>query len=331
MEYLSSVHRRSVLLALAALAAASAARADGPAAPKETAAPGEVKVASALPVPQLEALLAEALPPPPKTAVVQTSYYGVIRLDHAAHLQRRHACRDCHGSGPVGKIDVTPKVAHGRCIGCHTQLSAGPTACKGCHDTRKPEETPAVTVVAAAASATPPPPPVPTPAQVALLEVAERGPGSLVDLRERTRLVRVIEAGAAAGPGFGPSLRLSSRSGRLETSHTFERLASRDAARTVGLFGFGITQPRHHRLTLVAAALGGFDVIEAPGVAFLPALGARVGMEWAPPASWRVKRFQVSLTGLVDLGRARWGTHEVGGFTGYATLATGLALPGSSP
>jgi hypothetical protein len=77
--------------------------------------------------------LAAALAPPPSVVVRTTRSFGTITIDHRKHLGLRAACVRCHGPGPVSKIEFTPKVAHERCVGCHKEREAGPTACGGCH------------------------------------------------------------------------------------------------------------------------------------------------------------------------------------------------------
>jgi hypothetical protein len=74
-----------------------------------------------------------ALPRPPDKVVRTTRYFGVVVVDHRAHLARRSPCRSCHGEGAVGKLVLPPRIAHERCLGCHWEKARGPTHCHECH------------------------------------------------------------------------------------------------------------------------------------------------------------------------------------------------------
>jgi hypothetical protein len=78
-------------------------------------------------------VLLHALPQAPEVVARKTRYYGTVTIDHRAHLERRASCRSCHGPGPVSRIEFTPKLAHERCVGCHSEEHRGPRDCKGCH------------------------------------------------------------------------------------------------------------------------------------------------------------------------------------------------------
>jgi hypothetical protein len=78
-------------------------------------------------------LAEQALPPAPQQISLKTRTFGTVTVDHPAHLARRAHCVDCHGEGPIQKIEFTPKLAHERCRGCHKEQQAGPLTCRGCH------------------------------------------------------------------------------------------------------------------------------------------------------------------------------------------------------
>jgi len=275
----------------------------------------------AIPVEQLEDVLLGALPPPPTTVVRQTRYYGTVTVDHRAHLARRARCKTCHGPGQVSKLDFTPRVAHERCIGCHQEQAKGPTKCQGCHVRTAPP----ATLVAAAPppSAEPPRPPGPDPANVAAalaaFDARKGGAGGGAPGKEPFH--RWFEVGLAAGHGQGISVRLASHQDFVVLTQSIERMSSGDEARTLGLFGAGVTRPVRSRVSFQAVGLTGFDVVDRPVVALFPAIGARAGVEWRPQLRF-LQQVTVSVTGVVDLtGRANGGT------TIFGTVATGFRVP----
>lgn len=83
--------------------------------------------------PRLDALVVAALPAPPETVTLKTRMFGTVEVPHQTHLDLRVSCKTCHGPGPVGKIDFTPKAAHDLCRGCHQAEGAGPIGCRDCH------------------------------------------------------------------------------------------------------------------------------------------------------------------------------------------------------
>lgn len=273
-----------------------------------------------LPEEVLDDILLEALPPPPNVVVRDTGYYGTVTIDHRAHLARRASCKTCHGPGVVTRLVFTPKIAHGRCIGCHEQQASGPTKCQGCHV--KPPEP----VVQVAAAPAPPPPPGPNPANVAAalaaFDAAQAGAGGTTG---KPGFQRVFDAGLAAGRGAGVSLRLASYQNRIVFTQSMERVSSDAEARTMGLLGAGLSRPLRERVSMEAVALCGFDVVDDPLVALVPAVGARAGLEWRPRSGF-LHRFTASITGVVDLVQASSSVHEVGRITVFGTVATGFAM-----
>lgn len=288
------------------------------------AEPEGARVATVDPRGPLEDLALGSLPPPPAVVVRETRYYGNVTIDHRAHLARRAACRSCHGPGPVTKLSFTPKVAHERCIGCHKEEAKGPVACQGCHVKAAPKAPPQALAVAPPTA--PPPPPGPNPANVAsalaALEASAPPPGA----PGAGTLQRSLEVGLAAADGTGPAVRLAFHQDRVLVTQSFDRRASADEARTSGLLGAGLSRPLGGRFALEALALGGFEVVERPVVALLPALGARAGVEWCPNLRF-LRSVNASVTAVVDLATRRAGDREVGGAAVYGTVSTGFAIP----
>ncbi len=271
-----------------------------------------------IPADDLEGLLLEALPTPPTTVVRNTNYFGTVTLDHAAHLRRKASCKKCHDPGPVGKIAFTAKVAHTRCIGCHEEVAKGPTKCQGCHV--KPEPPPVVAVVEK------PAPPAPNPANVSAAIAAFDAPrldAGGVPLRQPFH--RSLDLGLSAGSGQGFSVRLASYQDWKAFTVSVDRLSSESDARTTGFLGAGITRQVLDRVSLEAVGLVGFDVIERPLVALLPAVGLRAGAVWYPRMPV-VSSLSLSLTTLLDLGSHEAGGTTVGGGAVYATISTGFSL-----
>jgi len=142
---------------------------------------------------------------------------------------------------------------------------------------------------------------------------------------------QMVEVGLSAGGGLGPSLRVSSRRDRLVVLYSFERVARSDDARLIGMVGAGLTRPIHARWEVIAVAMGGFDTIESPAVAIVPALGARAGIEWHPKGFGR-GAIQLGVTAVVDLAEATAFGHEVGGTSFlFATLTAGIPVRARPP
>jgi hypothetical protein len=285
------------------------------------AAPGDgVRVAHApLPSHPASALLPQVVPSPPDVVVRAAPRYGEVTLDHRKHLSLKASCRECHDTFPVGPIAFTPQTAHRACIGCHKERDAGPTACAGCHAGRRGPE-------AAVARAEPPP----AAAEPADEAAPALGPGPLVVTLIGPPSYQSVELGYAAGGGSGPSLRVSSRRGRLAVTYSFERVARDGDSRLLGLLGAGVSHEVRDRLSVVGLALGGFDAIESPAVAVLPAVALRAGVEWCPGRGRR-DSLQLGVTGVVDLAHAHAFGREVGGATFYATFGVGVAVRSLPP
>ncbi len=301
------------------VAALAALLATAPGAPEDDA-----RVALVGPPPVMD-LVVEALPPPPATVVRETRTYGKITIEHAKHLARRASCARCHDPGPVTKIVFTPQIAHQRCVGCHKEVAAGPTHCTGCHVKTAPPtavaaaepETAESDTKAAAAEKTSTAGPV---AKSAGAAVAGDPLSGTRAMRRASR--HVLELGFAAGPGVGPSLRISSMRDGLLRSYSIERLSGGASARILTLLGVGLARPVFSSGTAFAAGVAGFDAQESPGLGFAPAIGGRVGLEWMPPRRWFVRSVHLSLTGVSDIASGGYG--ETGGVRFYLTLASGL-------
>jgi hypothetical protein len=117
---------------------------------------------------------------------------------------------------------------------------------------------------------------------------------------------------------------MSSRQGDIAITHSFDRIDGRNERRSIGLVGFGLTRPLDQRWRFEAVALGGFDLVDRPQLAWMPAVGARAGVEWQP-RKWLFDGVQLSLTGVVDLSR-KVSDRGIGG-TVFATVSTGVGLP----
>jgi hypothetical protein len=290
---------------------------------------GEPLVAQALAPPVLA-----ALPSPPETVVRVTQRYGTVAIDHRQHLAARASCRGCHGPGPVGKVVLGGPVAHERCVGCHRERARGPVHCAGCH---------AKAAAPVAANPSPPPaervavaPALPqavqtTPATLAAPSggaAAGPAPREVAPAGPRRPGVQLLEAGLAAGPGLGFSLRVTSTEGALVRAYGFDRLDDGARPRMLGHLGLGLAHAPAARVRLVALAVGGFDAEERPRLGLVPALGARVGLSLAPPAGWLVRTVDLSVTALADVRLAGALGHHGGGGRLFATLAMGLPVPG---
>jgi hypothetical protein len=140
---------------------------------------------------------------------------------------------------------------------------------------------------------------------------------------ESKELHRSIQAGAAGGEGFGISARITSRQGRIFLAQGLDRLSGQSSTRTAVLLGAGaqLPVPLPRPFQLQAEGVVGLDAVERPLVHLMPALGARIGMEWTPDWS---RRFNVlfSVTGLLDLARGDLASR---GFL-YATIVVGVPL-----
>ncbi len=276
-------------------------------------------------------LVQQALAPAPSLVVRETGYYGTVTIDHRAHLARRITCKACHGPGPVTKIVFTPRLAHDRCVGCHSLAQRGPTDCKGCH-VMPPAEAPPTVAAAPAGQGTTgaagePAGAAPSTGQLAAaagVETASAAGGA--DEARSGAFRRTVGIGCAVGSELGPAIHLWSRHGGTVVEHSVDRLSGGRDVRTKVLVGGGIARPLRRDLDLVAVGLGGIDVVERPAAAVMPALGARVGVEWASPPTWPVQSVRLSVTGVVDVANRRALGEDVGGTRVYATLATGFRL-----
>lgn len=275
---------------------------------------------------QLEALVEGALPDQPARVIRQTRYYGTVSFDHKAHVARRHACKACHGQGVITKVLYTPRIAHERCVGCHTTQQRGPTKCTGCHVRNEP---PPVMVAVAAALPEVPRVPAPNPAHLAAalaaleaVDAPRPGDGRLF---VKDPFHRAIEVGLAAGTGTGVTLRVASHQDRFMVTQGLDRVSSGARARTLGLLGAGIYRPVAKDVWVEGLGLVGFDAVDRPVVALFPALGLRAGVGWRPPGRF-FRQVNASLTTTVDLARRAFG-REIGGITFYGTIATGFGPP----
>ena len=91
------------------------------------------------------------------------------------------------------------------------------------------------------------------------------------------------------------------------------------------MVGAGVSRLGRGRVSFEGVGLAGFDAVERPVVALLPAIGARAGVEWRPDHGF-FQRVSASVTGLVDLSH-RGSGRDVGGTAIYGTVATGFKVP----
>ena len=308
--------------------------------------------------------LAGALPPPPTKVTLENSF-GTVTVDHAAHLARRTPCKACHGAGPVHKIGrFQPKEAHDACRKCHVELARGPTDCKGCHVKKvepvkalavaepplDPRAQKAMAVASAstlAATALPGGGAAFDPAAAALaFEEAAAWPGPRLGspgiTEASTRQLetayysprRAVFAGismlAATGSPTGAAiaLKVSFRQDGWEFAESLEWSGNSGARRAIGLLGGGIVRPVYRRWTAHVLGVGGFDASDVTWTTFLPAIGARAGLEWTGP-QFVIHTFDVSVTALADLMRGHDPSGApIGGGVVSLTVSAGLDLPG---
>jgi hypothetical protein len=314
------------LCALAAIAAEPPASADAAAsadvrrvelaADSPSLSSHALAVASAVEIPPI---WIEALPPPPTTVTRQTKMYGSVTIDHAAHLARRVACKACHGPGPVRPIVFTPRVAHDRCRGCHTQIARGPTSCNGCHVVTKPDEALAktdapVTTVAAVVPA------APSRAEVLAALVPDVPPPSFH---------RSVELGVTTlvshGELFhGPTVHLVGHYGDDLLTYTLSIPGGATRGRTQFLVGGGREFVLSRRTRWSALGVAGLDATYDPGTV-LPGLGLRLGVEVAAPWS-AIRTVALQLTALTDVVGSDAAGRHAGDVSVGVTLVAGLPL-----
>jgi hypothetical protein len=194
--------------------------------------------------------------------------------------------------------------------------------------TEPPPGVPASTPPAGATLAAAPPiaaAAAPGPAQATVPETASAGSTARAPSRQ------LVQLGLAAGTGVGPSLRIASRADRVETAYVLERLSTASGARILMAYDFGATWPIEGRWTAWAVGAAGFDAQESPSLGFAPTLGARAGIEWAPPPGWFIRSVHLSVSGLATIAPAGGVGASSSGARFFVTLATGLPIPGASP
>ena len=339
----------SLLLPLAALA--FAASASGPGNVREvtlaaaSGAPDRDVLASTLSSAGGAEALREAalgaLAPAPDKVVRATRSFGTVTIDHKAHLARKAHCKDCHGAGPVAKIEFTPRIAHDRCLGCHREEKRGPMKCRECHSVPDSAAPPAQQLAGkapaaaagqklAAAGTTPPLASTPSlgsvlaatgaPTGTASITGAERFPSFEAPAPSGRGFTRVLSigysalGGAGQGTATGPAVFFSARDDGLLVSLSIEH-----PGRTLGLLGAGMVQPLKQRWNAVYTVLAGFDAAQTPSLAVMPALGARAGIEWLGNRTTA----GLSLTGVTDLVRR---TDPIGNQVGGVTFALSATI-----
>lgn len=281
-----------------------------------------------------------ALAPAPDTVVRTTRSFGVVTIDHRAHLARKAHCNACHDPGPVTKIVYTPRIAHERCIGCHRDQQAGPTRCRECHELKPPPKPETLQAAAGALSAT-------AGASSTVLVTANAAgaragiaasplaatttpavetftPAYDVPIDPARRFTRVLSAGitgssgAGQGSSQGPAIYMSARQDGYVLSLSFEA-----PGRTFGLMGAGAVFRILPRFNALALGVGGFDVATKPSLTMMPALGGRVGVEWLGDRA----TVGLSMTGVSDLVRKTDALgNGTGGFTIFFAASVGCVI-----
>lgn len=314
------------LCALAAVAADPQASADAaPSAEPRRIQPADslslsshtLAVASAIEIPPI---WIEALPPPPTTVTRQTKTYGTVTVDHVAHLARRVACKACHGPGPVRPIVFTPRVAHDRCRGCHTEIARGPTTCKGCHTVTRPDEALAkaeaapVTTVAAVVTAEP------SRAEVLAALVPNAPPPSF----QRSVELGVTTLASHGELLHGPTVHLVGHYGDDLLTYTLSIPGGATRGRTQFLVGGGRQFVLSRRTRWSAVGVAGLDATYDPGTV-LPGLGLRLGLEVAAPWS-AIRTVALQLTALTDVAGSEAAGRRAGDVSVGVTLVAGMPL-----
>ena len=307
-------------------------------------------------------LAPQPLPPPPGVVVRTLETFGSVTFDHRKHLAARAACARCHGPGRVGKVELGARIAHSRCISCHTEVSRGPAQCTGCHDRssigprvatadaepmdtgeREPEAA-GPGPAEAASPARPSPAPVPHASEAAQAAAAQAPPaasgsgprvppsplaGREGGARASPRPSRqLLQLGFDSGTGLGGSLRIASRGDQRESAYSIVRLSGGERARVLMLFDYGIARPMGAGFTWWAVGTAGFDAQEVPALGFSPSVGARIGLEWSVPVGWFVRSLHLSVTGVLAVAPRQAFGDQSGGGRFFFTVATGLPIPG---
>ena len=92
------------------------------------------KILSALVAVAFVAVASTAFAAAPPTEVVIPAKQGNVTFNHKAHQSQ--GCKNCHGEGKPGKIELSKDKAHKLCIDCHKEKGKGPAdekACTACH------------------------------------------------------------------------------------------------------------------------------------------------------------------------------------------------------
>lgn len=58
--------------------------------------------------------------------------FGAVFVPHRLHVEL-FSCDTCHATTPPAKIEKNKKEFHALCRKCHTEMQAGPTKCRECH------------------------------------------------------------------------------------------------------------------------------------------------------------------------------------------------------
>ncbi len=262
----------------------------------------------------------EALPPPPTTVTRQTKTYGTVTIDHVAHLARRVACKACHGPGPVKPIVFTPRVAHDRCRGCHTEIARGPTSCNGCHTVTKPDEALVKTEVVPVTTVAAVVPAAPSRAEVLAALVPDVPPPSF----HRSVELGVTTLASGGDLLHGPTVHLVGHYGDDLLTYTLSIPGGATRGRTQFLVGGGRQFVLSRRTRWSALGVAGLDATYDPATV-LPGLGLRLGVEVAAPWS-AIRTVALQLTALTDVVGSDAAGRHAGDVSVGVTLVAGMPL-----
>jgi hypothetical protein len=208
------------------------------------------------------------------------------------------------GTGAVvARVDAAtptgPTAAPGGPTAAPGSPTAGPDPASGPVSASGPAEATGPIAASGPTEATGPAASGPATAVVPSAATAGEEAGLAAPAQEALTFRRSVHLGGVAGSGSGFSVRVASGQGWVVLSQGIDRLIGSGSTRTLATIGVGapLPLPLPASLRVVAEGLGGLDAV---GANLLPALGARVGVEWTPPWSRRFPLL-LALTGVLDL------------------------------
>jgi hypothetical protein len=144
-----------------------------------------------------------------------------------------------------------------------------------------------------------------TPVTVELERSPEAAPAALSPQSRRSVLAGASMVAAQGTPtAAAAALQVTMQQDGFQLTESLEWAGSPGARRTLGLVAGGIVRPLRPRWSAHVLGVGGFDAINVGWTAFLPAIGARAGVEWATSRPF-AHCFDLSITALTDVMRVR--------------------------